>query len=345
MPPGRRSARTGESRQHLVAVALELRRADARDLRELPELLWTAAGDLLERRVVKDDERRHFVASRPLQAPRLERRQRRVVDRRRLDSQLRQEAARLARPRDLEVVLRARHADVEQPAFLLERLPDARPLERELALLEPREEDDFELEALGAVVGEEVHAATRRLCGEAALEIVEELGHRPIAELVRKPDEAGEIALARELLLADAVGDGARQSLCLGDVGDDRYRFAARPAQRTEHPARPRPREEGAATHLVRDSRLRERLLEGLRARVDPVQNRDLLVGHVLAAVGLDVRDDAGDLRLAVLACPKRRRLPRRPRRAQHLLRAPELRHEAVSELEPLRRRAAVLLA
>ena len=58
----------------------------------------------------------------------------------------------------------------------------------------------------------------------------------------------------------------------------------------------------------------------------------------------LDVADDRRDLRLRVLARPQHRRLARRPRRPQHLLRAAELRHQPVRELEDLRRRAVVLL-
>jgi hypothetical protein len=55
-----------EREDYLGAVALELRRADARDLGELPQLAWAAAGDLLERRVVKDDVGGDLVPSRPL---------------------------------------------------------------------------------------------------------------------------------------------------------------------------------------------------------------------------------------------------------------------------------------
>ncbi len=57
-----------------------------------------------------------------------------------------------------------------------------------------------------------------------------------------------------------------------------------------------------------------------------------------------DVGDDRRDLRLGVLAGAEHRRLSGGPRRAQHLLRAAELRDEAVRELEDLRRRAIVLL-
>ena len=57
----------------LLSVPLELRRADARDRRELRERAWPSLGDLLERRVVEDNVGRHFVGFRSLEAPLLQR--------------------------------------------------------------------------------------------------------------------------------------------------------------------------------------------------------------------------------------------------------------------------------
>ena len=139
----------------------------------------------------------------------------------RLDAELRDEPARRARPGELEVALRARHPDVEEAPLLGERLRAARALERQLALLEPRQEDDLELEAFRSVVGEEVDAAARRLLAEAALEIGEEVPDGALAELLREADEAREVALAGDLLLADSCWERGRESLRLRRPADD----------------------------------------------------------------------------------------------------------------------------
>ena len=66
---GCRSGHAGERGEDVVAVALELRRADARDARELGERARLAFGDLRERRVVEDDVRRDFVGLGAFEAP------------------------------------------------------------------------------------------------------------------------------------------------------------------------------------------------------------------------------------------------------------------------------------
>ena len=63
----------GERGEHLLAVALELRRPDAGDGGELGEAPRPPAGDLLERRVVEDDVGRDLVGPRAGEPPRLQR--------------------------------------------------------------------------------------------------------------------------------------------------------------------------------------------------------------------------------------------------------------------------------
>src|SRR5437762_9519091 len=59
--------------KNFLAVALELRRADARDGRQLRERAGPALGDLLERRVVEDHVGRYLVGLRSLEPPLLQR--------------------------------------------------------------------------------------------------------------------------------------------------------------------------------------------------------------------------------------------------------------------------------
>src|SRR5207342_1125055 len=80
--------------------------------------------------------------------------------RRRFDPELDQEAARLPGPRQREMALRTGHPDVEQPPLLDERARQAhRLLARQLLLLDARDEDRLELEALRAVERQQVHAS------------------------------------------------------------------------------------------------------------------------------------------------------------------------------------------
>src|SRR5262249_33996238 len=103
--------RSGEHGEHLLAVALQLRRSHAWDGGKLGQRARAAFGDLLQRRVVEDDVRRHLVGLRALQAPLLQRpegRRKLVLDtlrasgRARLDAKLSEETARSARPRPRE---------------------------------------------------------------------------------------------------------------------------------------------------------------------------------------------------------------------------------------------------
>src|SRR2546423_1751566 len=85
-----------------------------------PSGRWTRS-DRLERRVVEDDVGRDFVFARAPQAPGAQRVEAlRRLRRQRAHAQLLEETARRPDPRDREPALRARHADVEEPPFLLE---------------------------------------------------------------------------------------------------------------------------------------------------------------------------------------------------------------------------------
>src|SRR5882762_2438988 len=63
---GGRRPLLGERGEQVVAVALELRRPDTRDLRELAERRGTQLGDRVEHRIVEDDVGRDAVRLRPL---------------------------------------------------------------------------------------------------------------------------------------------------------------------------------------------------------------------------------------------------------------------------------------
>src|SRR5258707_7377085 len=98
--------------------------------------------------------------------------------------------------------LRPREAHIEEPPLLgdlarLLRLPD-----RELLLLEPRDEDGLELEPFRPVQREQVDATpvgARR--AEPRLEVSDELSGRAstVVELLSQANEASEIRLANHL--------------------------------------------------------------------------------------------------------------------------------------------------
>src|SRR5439155_18162296 len=123
------------------------------------------------------------------------------LGRRRTEVELRQKTARLAGPRDREVLLCAGQADIEQTPLFGDCLNRLRELRRQLFLLEARQEDRFELEALRPVIRQEVHTAPR-IAAEAFLELRDPVGHGARAELLGEPDEPRQVALARDLALA-----------------------------------------------------------------------------------------------------------------------------------------------
>src|SRR5437867_3171987 len=81
----------------LVAVAVELGRADARDSLQLQQRLRLSIGDLGERRVVEDDVGGDAVLLRSLQSPSLESAQERATGRHRHWSRLGANPCRLLR--------------------------------------------------------------------------------------------------------------------------------------------------------------------------------------------------------------------------------------------------------
>src|SRR5262245_52974490 len=118
-----------------------------------------------------------------------------------------------------------READVEQSPLLFERGRGLRELRRQLAFLQPRQEDGLELEPLCAVVREEVDPAARP-AAEALLEMRDELvgiAH----ELLGQLDEPREVVLTRHLALAEAVWNRLQQTLLAGDPAHVRERTPA----------------------------------------------------------------------------------------------------------------------
>src|SRR4051794_21750142 len=266
--------------EHILAVAVELRRADPGHERELGERARTALRDLRERRVVEHDVRGHLVSLRALRAPLLQ-----CVEAFRdrpcnhvagdgLAGELAEEPRRLAAvPRQEQVPPRAGHADVEEPAFLV--LVAA--ADRELSLLEAWDEHGVELEPLRPVERQEMDAASGT-CAEALAERRAEVGARPL-ERRREPHEPREIGLARLLAIAELFG--RRREPAFGDrqaphaVADG----PVLPREYAQQPARRVAVEQRRA--LERDLRLVEQLLEVGRACVRPHEHGNLLERHV----------------------------------------------------------------
>src|SRR6266850_7642862 len=104
--------------------------------------------------------------------------------------------------------LRPREAHIEEPPLLgdlarLLRLPD-----RQLLLLEPRNEDGLELEPFRPVQGEQVDATpVRARRAEPSLQVGDEISRRPssVVEVLREANETSEIGLAHHLPLAELL--------------------------------------------------------------------------------------------------------------------------------------------
>ncbi len=175
-----------------------------------------------------------------------------------MDAELGEKAARLlSRPREEQGSLGPGQADVEQPAFLGDRLVRLRLLEGQLALGQEREEDGLELEPLGAVVGEELDAASLALRAEAGLEVGEEVrDRRLLRERGCQGNQPPEVLLERHALVAEPVRDRLVKP---AETAASRTFSAAGPAtarRSRRRRARARgPLEEGAAANLVRDTR------------------------------------------------------------------------------------------
>ena len=103
---------------------------------------------------------------RALESPFLQHREGRVVRiglaahrRLALHAELAEKPARLPRPRDEQVPLRAREADVEESPLLRYLRRGFRELDRQLLLLDVRDEHRLELEPLRAVQRQEMDTA------------------------------------------------------------------------------------------------------------------------------------------------------------------------------------------
>src|SRR5204863_4835094 len=115
-------------------------------------------------------------------------------------AELLQESARLAVPRQEEMPARARDADVQQPPLLV--LVAA--ADRQLALLETRDEHSVELEPLRAVQRQQVDAAARARA-EALVQRGAEVRARAV-ERRCQPNEPPQVRLPRVLAVSQPFG-------------------------------------------------------------------------------------------------------------------------------------------
>ena len=283
----------GERGEQLAAVALELRRPDARHLRELRDRPRRHADQLGERRSLKTTyagtssararaSRHSFSASTAGVASSFcfGVRARRRDSAPGPDAHLLEEPARLARPRDEQVPLRARHADVEQ-APLVGELVAARATRRQLALFEPRQEDRLELEPFRAVQRQQMDAAARARA-EALLQARHELRRRALAvvELLRKPDEPREVGLPRLLALAELLGRALQRARASVAIARTVAATSVEPPSPSALSSLPRRVAREQRRALERDAGVVERLLEVGRARVRPHEHGLLLERH-----------------------------------------------------------------
>ena len=189
-------------------------------------------------------------------------------------------------------------------------------------------------------------AAALGLAAEALLQVAQEVtDRRARRELLHQRQQAREVGLARQLLLAEPAGRVGDPALSLHDLRDRAERRGVLPSsQQPQRPPRGRPLDERRAAHLERDPGEREGLLVVLRARVQAVEHRHLLVRDALAGEAPHLADDELGLGQPVGLHQGQRLLAAGPDGAQHLLRAAQLGHEPVRDREDLRRRAVVLL-
>jgi hypothetical protein len=154
-------------------------------------------------------------------------------------------------------------------------------------------------------------------------------------ELLREAHEPGEVGLPRLLPLAELVRRLREEAVPDGELAHDLGSRSPQAAERLEHlPSRVACEQRRA---LERDRGVMERLLELGRARVRPHEDRHLLERK---AVRVQLPNVCAD----VQARPQGRLRPLRKGRRERLRRTAEPRHEAVGELEHLRRRAVAPL-
>src|SRR5215212_3744930 len=343
-----------ERRKDFLAVALQLRRPDARNRRQFRERPWAALRDLLERRVVEDDVCRDLVGLRPLEAPLLQRPERRgqlsfgppvrcLAPG--LDAELGEEAARPPRPRQRQVLSGSGDADVEQPALLRNRLVVAeRLLARELALLDPRQEDGIPLETFGAVQRQQVDTALGA--------VVEPLAQprdpsadvaRAVVELLREEDQARQVALSCQLALSETIGRRRLPAMLVRQTPDlVRNRARRRACQPLQKLPGGVSRQQCGA--LERDLRIAEGFFEVDRPGIQTDQDRHLLERRAGGVKLADSLDDELPFRLAIGKAAQLRLGASAVRLAQLLLGPAEPRHETVGKPEHLRRGTVVRL-
>ena len=200
---------------------------------------------------------------------------------------------------------RACDAHVEEPALLLRIRGGPLRSEGELLVQQPREEDRVELETLGAMERQEVHAAPRVLRAESPRQLADESLDAAVGVyrfvLGGQRAQAREVGLAGHLFRVVGVGlgvvtEGLRRRL------DQRAHACtvAGTTQLAQHAARPRTPQERAVADLIGDGRLRECLLEGLGPSVDAVDHRHLLERDALAVEAAHLAEHEGDLGVGV---------------------------------------------
>src|SRR5438132_8578021 len=344
----------GEGGEDFLAVALQLRRAHTRYRRQLGERARAALGDLLQRRIVEDQVGRHLIRLRPLEAPLLERPEGRrqllfgAAGRRLapgLHAELGEEAAWPARPRQGEVLACPRDAHVEQAALFADRrIVSECLLARELALLDPRQEDGVPLEALGAVQRQQVHAALGAVV-EALAEPLDPVADMAgaVVELLGEPDQPCKVALARRLALPRA----RRRRLLPPVLASEPPHFVSDRARgRASESFEELPccvaRQERRA--LEGDLRVAEGFLEVGRTGVQANENRHLLERRAGRMQLTDTLDDELSFGVVVREAAQLRLGTGTVGLAQLLLGPAETWNEAVGEPEHLRCGAVVRL-
>ena len=168
--------------------------------------------------------------------------------------------------------------------------------------------------------------------------------HRSRRVLLAELPHPAQVGLPRELLVAvvGVVGCKAERRRDRGnELGDVR---ASRPAQPGEYRPRSGATEEGAVAHLVGDARRGERLFEGLRASVDPREDRDLVPRGALVVEAARLRGDERDLGRLIGERPRRGRRSVGLGGAQLFAEAAEVVGQGVSHGEDLRRGPVVAL-
>src|SRR3954471_7654620 len=124
--------------------------------------------------------------------------------------------------------LRLRQADAEQTPFLR----DVAAPDRQLALLDARQEDGLPLEPLRAVECQQVDTAARARA-EALVQQLDEVLDLAV-ELLCQPDEPRQVRLSRLLALAELLRHLGEEPLTNGELAHDFSSRAAPAAKRLQ---------------------------------------------------------------------------------------------------------------